>query len=221
LLFDIEQYDGNLFDYSKQRDRASKSWETYAAQARQRGREVMQAFQGAYPQITLFLTFGYSLPWAESNNGKKPLAECHYGLLAPFLDGMLDVANEGVRFVDGCELAYGYKDISRFEKEYRAVSRDLLSIVANPEKYQKHFSFGFGLWMDNQWRKVGWNADDFSKNFYSPEAFETSLRKAIETADEYVWIYTESPKWWTKEGGPEKLPAAYIEATRRARNAIK
>jgi len=215
LLFDIEQYEGNLFDYSKQRDRATKSWETYAAQARQRGREVMQAFQDAYPKITLFLTFGYSLPWAESNGGQKPLAECHYGLLAPFLDGMLDSAAEGVRLVDGCELAYGYKSAAQFEKEYAAMSHDLLPIVANAEKYRRHFSLGFGIWMDNRWRKVGWNTEDFSKNFFSPEAFEASLKAAFQIADQYVWIYTESPKWWSKEGTPVKLPDAYIEATRR------
>src|SRR5213593_482403 len=92
ILFDIEQYEGQLFDFRKQRHQAEKGWDTYAVQVRLRGREVMQAFQAAYPEVTLFLTFGYSLPWAESGNGKNGLTNCHYGLLAPFIDGMLGAA---------------------------------------------------------------------------------------------------------------------------------
>ena len=218
LLFDIEQYEGNLFDYRKQRDRESKSWEIYAAQARMRGLEVMQAFQGGYPKLTIFLTFGYSLPWAESGQGKRALAECHYGLLAPFLDGMLDAAQEGVKFVDGCELAYGYKEPAQFEKEYAAMKTGLLAIVRDQEKYRRHFSLGFGLWMDKDWRKVAWDTNDFSKNFFTPQVFEGSVRKALQTADEYVWIYTESPKWWSKEGGAVKLPDAYADAVQRAKD---
>ena len=44
LLFDVEQYQGRLFEYRKQRDAATKPWAEYAAQARARGREVMSAF---------------------------------------------------------------------------------------------------------------------------------------------------------------------------------
>jgi hypothetical protein len=132
---------------------------------------------------------------------------------------MLDAAGDGVKFVDGCEISYGYKDAAQFEKEYAAMKTGLLPIVRNEEKYRQHFSFGFGLWMDKDWRKVGWDIDDFSKNYFTPEKFEASVRKALETADEYIWIYTESPKWWSKEGAPVKLPQAYAEATERARGA--
>jgi hypothetical protein len=71
--------------------------------------------------------------------------------------------------------------------------------------------------MDRDWRKNGWDTNDFSKNYFPPEAFETSVRKALEAADEYVWIYTETPRWWSKEGAPVKLPTAYDAAVRRAR----
>ena len=221
ILFDIEQYEGQLFDYRKQRDRETKSWELYAAQARRRGREVMAAFQDAFPGLTVFLTFGYSLPWHESHQGRVALAECHYGLLAPFLDGMLEAAREDARFVDGCELSYGYKDSDPFDQAYATMRQALLPIVANPERYRRFFSFGFGLWLDNQWRKVGWDTVDFSKNFFSPETFEFSLRRALEVADEYVWLYTETPRWWSNEGAPVKLPQAYQDAVRRARNRSK
>jgi hypothetical protein len=219
ILFDIEQYEGPLFDYRKQRDRESKSWELYAAQARRRGREVLEAFQQGFPNLTIFLTFGYSLPWHESRQGKIALAECHYGMLAPFLDGMLEAARDGVRFVDGHELSYGYKEPAHFDQAYTTMEQHLLPIVAASERYRRFFSFGFGLWMDNQWRQVGWDTENFSKNYFSPESFENGLRRAMAVADEYVWIYTETPRWWSKEGKPAKLPGAYAEAVRRARTS--
>jgi len=217
LLFDIEQYEGQLFDYRKQKDSKGKGWERYAAQVRQRGREVMQAFQKGCPDLTVFLAFGYSLPWNESSAGKGSLADCHYGLLAPFLDGMVEAAKGQTRLIDGNENSYGYKTPERFTNSWRAMKQELLPIVNDPQKYQRFFSFSFGLWLDKDWRKVGWDETDFSRNYFSPEAFESSVRQALALADEYVWIYSETPRWWSKEGKPIKLPEAYEAALRRAR----
>lgn len=164
ILFDIEQYNSALFDYSKLRDNSTKSFEEYAEQIRKRGKELMEAFQSEYPNITIFLTFGYCLPWAQMG-GEKKLEEVHYGLLAPLLDGMVDGANGESVIVDGCELAYSYKDTSRFAKAYKMMTEDVLKIVANPQKYKSVFSFGFGVWMDNNWRRSGWNTENFENNF--------------------------------------------------------
>jgi hypothetical protein len=217
LLFDIEQYDRPLFDYRKQRDAKTKSWEVYAAQVRQRGREVMEAFQDGYPDLTVFLTFCYSLPWLESGAGRGALAECHYGLLAPFVDGLVEAARGSTRLVDGHEISYGYREAALFAAAYRTMEKGLLPIVRDPEKYRRTVSFGFGLWMDHDWRKNGWNVDDLSKNYFTPQTFEASARAALVAADEYVWVYTETPRWWSEEGRPVKLPPAYAEALRRAR----
>ncbi len=119
LLFDIEQYNGPLFNFRKQRDAATKSWDQYAAQVRRRGREVMTAFQEGYPGLEVFLTFGYCLPWVQSERGKKPLADCDYGLLAPFLDGLVEGARGPTRLIDGVELAYGYHTPERFAEGSR------------------------------------------------------------------------------------------------------
>ena len=217
LLFDIEQYNNPLFDYRKQRDAKTKSWEVYAAQVRRRGREVMEAFQEGYPGLTIFLTFGYSLPWLESGAGRGALAECHYGLLAPFMDGLLEAARGKTRLVDGHEISYGYKEAAQFITAYQTMQSGLLPIVRDPERYHRSVSLGFGVWMDQDWRKHGWNVEDVSKNYFTPEAFEISVRAALTTADEYVWIYTETPRWWSEKGGMVQLPLAYAEALRRAR----
>jgi hypothetical protein len=217
ILFDIEQYEGALFDCGKQRDRATKSWELYAAQARVRGAQVMAAFQEGYPDLTVFLTFGYSLPWSETRGGQKALAECHYGLLAPFLDGMVEAVRGRSKLIDGCELSYGFKRRDSFVQASHTMQSTLLPIVAAPEKYRRAFSVSFGVWMDKDWRKTGWNTNDFSRNYFMPHAFEASVRTALETADDYVWIYTETPRWWSAEGHPVQVPPAYEGALRRAR----
>jgi len=63
VLFDIEQYVFPLFTYRKQRDAANKSWDEYAAQARKRGREVMNAFQDGYADLTIVWIYSETPRW--------------------------------------------------------------------------------------------------------------------------------------------------------------
>ena len=218
ILFDTEQYDHRLFDYRAQRDTGKKSWDEYARQARQRGRQVMNAFQKGYPGIKLLLTFSFSLPYQETRGDASKLPTARYGLLAPFLNGMVDAANENVQIIDGFESSYGYKDITRFDTASDLMRDRVKSFVDDKQKSPKVCRVGFGVWMDEDWRKTGWNVEDVSKNFYSPDALEKTVRKALESSDGYVWIYTEQPRWWSDAGGPVKLPAGYDQALRRARS---
>jgi hypothetical protein len=75
IWFDPEQSHHRLFDYDKQRDAKTRSFEEYAAQARNRGAEVMNAFQEGYPGLTVFFTLAYSFPWRGSGAGKLELAK--------------------------------------------------------------------------------------------------------------------------------------------------
>ena len=189
VLFDIEMYAHPLFDYRKQRDAKTKSFDEYAKQARLRGREVMAAFQQGYPDLHVLLTFGHSLPLSQTSDG-KPLAEVDYGLLAPFLDGMYDVAAGNAKIIDGFELSYSYKEAKQFDEARALVRGEPIRRVvgADPKQYDRYVSLGFGLWMDYDWRKYGWDTSDFTKNHFTPEQFRDSLTKALDTADEYVWF---------------------------------
>jgi hypothetical protein len=217
ILFDIEQYNEQLFNYAKMRDAKSKSFDEYAAKAHQRGREVMIAFQEGFPDLHIILTFGHTLPYAQTGGDKAKLGQVDYGLSTAFLDGLFDAATGKTKIVDGYELSYAYKDPQQFHKARSTVEGGLLQFVGDAAKFKRHSSLGFGLWMDNDWRKKAWDEKDFSKNHFTPQQFEASLRKALSTADDYVWIYTETPRWWTSpDGKPEKLPAEYDQAVRRA-----
>lgn len=222
ILFDTEQYQAPLFDYRRQRDRHGRSWEAYAGQARRRGREIMEAFQQGYPGLTVFLTFGYGVPWLEMRHGAPALAACEYGLLVPFLDGMVDAARGRTRVVDGHEPAYFHnKDLATFASAYRMLTEDLLPIVADPTRYRRLLSVSFGLFMDYDPRERRWNGVDGSANYYTPADFEASVRAALDIADEYVWIYTETPRWWSAAGTPVDLPEGYADALRRARRDLR
>jgi hypothetical protein len=97
------------------------------------------------------------------------------------------------------------------------MKQDLLPIVLDPAKYHQCFSFGFGLWLDHDWRKLGWNTEDLSKNYFAPESFEAAAVNALQQTDQYVWIYTETPRWWSEDGKPIKLPSEYAVALRQAK----
>jgi hypothetical protein len=218
VLFDTEQYNTQLFNYAKQKSKDSQSFEAYAKQCRQRGREVMTAFQDAYPDLVVFLTFGQSLPYAQTGGDRAKLAQVEYGLMAPFLDGMFDAARGKAKIVDGFESSYGYKSAQQFAAAAATVKQKLLPMVADREKYLAHVSIGFGLWLDYDWRKHGWDVTDVAKNYFTPQQFGESLKQALATADEYVWIYTEKPRWWAEPAGePQLLPPAYVEAIVHAR----
>jgi len=133
ILLDTEAYDRPLFAYRRQRHADRRSWDEYAAQARLRGRELMRAFEGSSPEITVLLTFAYELPLAEMRRGRQPLSECRNGLLAPFLDGMTAGARGG-RLVAAHEMSYGYRRPEAFEAAYSRLEAGVLPSVADPER---------------------------------------------------------------------------------------
>jgi len=220
VLLDTEQYQGQLFDFRQQRGRVHHSWEDYAAQASKRGREVMNALEDGFADVTVLVTFGYSLLWKQSEAGKKSLADCPYGLLVPFLDGMVAAARGKTKIVDGHELSYGYRDANAFMTAREVIGVHAPTLAADQRRYRGVVSAGFGIWLDYDWRNQGWRTDRFEQNYFSPERLEASLRAAIEQSDEYVWIYTEKPRWWSERDVAVDLPRAYVETLRGVRKAL-
>ncbi len=217
ILLDVEQYRSHLFEYRDQRLASSQTWLDYARCVRRRGRELMTAFQDGDPDLTVFLTFGYTLPWVLSEHGRRPLSDSPYGLLAPFLDGMLEAVRGRSELVDGYELSYGFRDSRQFMDARRLFGTPVLAIVADPTSYRDRVRLGFGLWLDYDWRRYGWGAPETARNYFSPEAFEASLTDALRFTDEYVWVYSERPRWWGSSDPAVRVPEPYVAALRRAR----
>lgn len=213
FMFDTEQYQGDLFSYDKQPGKEKRSFAEYQAKVRERGSQWMREVNQHYPDITILLTFGYYYAQPRTEKGEKDRSQAHYGLLADFLDGMFAACSENSQIVDAWEPSYGYKRRDQFEKARDTILNRTLEWTADKEKYRKHGRAGFGVWMDNDPSKYGWNTDDVAKNYFTPAEFTTSVQTALELSDEYVWIYTEKPRWWTRE----KLPTEYIDALKNAR----
>jgi hypothetical protein len=219
VLLDTETYETPLFAYRERPRAGERSFEEYAARARLRGEELITALEAGYPGLTVFLTFGYSAPFHLMQRDGTSLAESGYGLLAPFVDGLVAGVSRG-RLVEGYELSYGYRNPERFQDAYRTLESGVVGIVANPERYRRVTSFGFGLWMDYDRPNAGWHPTHVGRNYFTPEVFEASVRAALARSDEYVWIYTEAPRWWSEERGRVSLPTAYEDALWRARASI-
>jgi hypothetical protein len=218
IMFDTEPYNQPVWDYSHQKDAATRSFDEYAAQARARGREVMRAIASEFPDAVVFYTFCYSHVWWQCRYGAKPLSTALYGLMPAFLDGMLEGADPRNRFVDGHELAFGYRDAGNFKDARKQMKSDVLAIVGPDSLYRRSYSASFGLWLDIEWRRRGWSGRDTTGNYYSPAVFEAMMRAAMAESDDYVWVYTEKPRWWTGKGGPSDLPRAYQDAVTRGRH---
>ena len=217
ILFDSESYEGALWDYREQVRERPRTWDELASQVRKRGEDAMRALERGYPGLTVFMTYGYSMVLEETAGGRRPLTETRYGLLAPFLDGMVAAASDRVTLVDGHEQSYPYRERARFAAKADSMRRGVARIAARPDRYARLRSVGFGVWLDFDWRSRKWHTDDVARNYFTPEALRVAVQAALDHADRYVWVYSETPRWWTREGGRRALPAAYDSVLRAVR----
>ncbi len=210
-MFDVEDYGTNMFRYARHPRAKEKTFGEFRAKVRERGRDLVRAIDAEFPEITLLLSVAYSVAYITED--EKDREDATYGLLPDFLDGILEACDPRTRLIDGWEQAYPYRKAAEFEEAYRTIVETGPRRSAVPEKYRAHVTAAFGIWMDYDWRKKGWSTSDPWKNYFSPPAFEESVRAALRRSDRYVWIYTEKPRWWTGE----ELPPAYVEVLRKAR----
>ncbi len=208
IMFDPENY-GQYPTWSYVRrtpeQRAAHTYEETTAQVKQRGREFIRAINREYPDITILCLYGHSLPYVQSKS--KGLENADYALLAPFYDGVCEAASPRTTLVDGFEFSYGYQNKDQFPEARKTVLEDCKSISTSPRSFAKHVRCGFGIWVDLDSAHIPWNAQDFSKNYWTPERLRASLAYAMESSDGYVWVYTERIGWWSGS-----VPAEYVNA---------
>jgi len=223
LVLDTEQYgEARPFDYGRQRLRDRRGWGEYAAQARRRGREAVAAVNAVFPDVTLLVLFGHTLPYRRVGGGTDAaasvtgdaMARVEYGLLAPFLDGLLEAASPDTVYVDAYESAYPYRDRAQFARARGLVREGAARVSGVPDLYRRRVRTGFGLWVDFESDRRGWDARDPSRNYFTPEGFGQALRGALAETDGYVWVYSERPDWFTGRD----LPEAYVRALAAARD---
>ncbi|MCC6443341.1 MAG: hypothetical protein IT210_07770 [Armatimonadetes bacterium] len=217
ILLDPEHYGFKLFSFIEQQQRYPGSFEGYVAKARQRGRDLMAATRRIFPDITIMTLHGYGLAWSRVRPSlfqRKSLAQVDYSLLPAFLDGMIEAASPQAVIVDGYENAYEFKSRSHFVSARDTVKRQAKSLSRVPSTYAKRLQIGFGLWLDYGGAKR-WDITDLTKNYFSPDEFARVLKAALEESDRYVWIYTQTPRFFP----PSNLPDAYLKAIAEVRRS--
>jgi hypothetical protein len=220
VFLDTEPYDGHLWTYAEQKRAKSKSYEEYRRQAKKRGAEAMRALEQGWPGLTIMVTMGSIYPWVWAGAKPQLIREQHWALLAPFMDGMIEAASDSARIVDGMEATYYVLEPHKIDEYYGYMTKEALNYVSDDDKYRRTVSRSFGIWIDHNSPKFKWHVDRPDSNYRSPKQLQAIVRRALEKADDYVWIYGQTPRWWNENGKPMRVPAAYDQALRDAKKGL-
>lgn len=224
--FDVEDYQEKLFTWKKQKYASAKSFEEYAAQIRLRGKQVMEAIQDAYPDITILLSFGASYVARQPHAARRLAELTDYGLQPAFITGLLEGVGPNVKLIDGQEHAYGHLTPEDFYRGYHGVRHEALTLIPVElhEKYRRQMDVGTAMWANFQ-LSLPITTDKFWPAHYLPEEdrlklFEQNIYYALKTTDEYFWLYSEQMGWW-EDGYPTPTPPGALDAIRRSRAKIE
>ena len=224
ICFDPEPYDFSLWDYSKQTETNSHSFTEYQSQVRQRGVQLMRAFEDQFPGATILTFFHVSffdrfadLPEPERT---RRLEHERWGLMPDFFIGMLEGASPQARFIDGNEESYYYTSREQYFRAYHAIHERARRLIPPGlrEKYERQVRAGQALYVDQDFALRQPKKDQYLSYRMTPDEqarwFEHNVYYALYTTDEYVWCYSERMNWW-KDQTPPGLEAAIVSARQK------
>ena len=217
ICFDPEPYDFSLWNYAKQPQAKAHAFPEYRAKVRQRGVQLMRAFEQPMPGATILTFFHVSLydRWATLPEAERTerLAREDWGLMPDFFVGMLEGASPKARFIDGNENAYYYTSREQYFRAYHAIRERARGLVPAElrEKYEQQVRAGQALYVDQNFALRQPNPEQYLSYRMTPEDrakwFEHNTYWALYTTDEYVWCYSERMNWWKNQTPPGLEPA--------------
>ncbi|HZR18629.1 MAG TPA: hypothetical protein VFE51_15155 [Verrucomicrobiae bacterium] len=224
ICFDPEPYDFALWDYAKQPKAKEHTFAEYRAKVRERGAQLMRAFETRMPGALILTFFHVSLfdrfadlPPAEQT---ELLEKERWGLMPDFFVGMLEASSDKARFIDGNENAYYYTSTEQYFRAYHAIRQRALYLIPADlrDKYERRVRVGQALYVDQNFALRQPNPEKYLSFRMSPEDrakwFEHNSYWALYTSDEYVWCYSERMNWWKNEV-PPGLETAIVNARQR------
>jgi hypothetical protein len=241
VLWDPEPYGGrNPWVYRRQPGHEGRTFEEYQGKVRERGAEFMRALQEEFPGLhvlamRILSDFQDGSPFSsplltirDDEVRTAKLARTYYGLHPAFLNGMLDAAEPDVTITDANEDAYYYTSALEYYRVYKVLRQDALVLVApeNRSTYRSQVRVGHAVSVDYVVGRWAGGLGGFSRGMthqgleLTPEQraqwFEHNIYYALDTADEYVWVWTERPlDWWTGEEIPAGIEDAMWSARRK------
>jgi len=232
ICIDPEAYGTSPWIYDNENQRPAhfdtKTFEEYCRQVRKRGAQYMQAIESVNPDVhimTLYLLTCYHdllrSPDHNSDTTFNDLKHDQSGMFFAFVNGLLDAMGPGVTITDGNEDAYSYCSPAEYDRAYVDIKQRYLYLVApeNRIKYRQQVQVGSALFADAVFGTYQ-NPASVLGSFLGPgdrlRLFEHNVYHALNTADEYVWCYTERINWFADR----LVPDGAYEAIRRARRRI-
>jgi hypothetical protein len=224
ICFDPEPYDFSLWDYAKQPRAKAHTFAEYRAKVRERGAQLMRAFEKRMPGPTILTFFHVSLydrfvALSEAARAER-LAKEGWGLMPDFFVGMLEGASPKARFIDGNENAYYYTSREQYFRAYHAMRQRARVLVPAElrEKYERQVQAGQALYVDQNFALRQPKPEQYVSYRMTPEErakwFEHNTYWALYTTDEFVWCYSERMNWW-KDQTPPGLEAAIVNARQK------
>jgi len=224
ICFDPEPYDFNLWDYAKQPKASAHMFAEYRAKVRERGAQLMRAFEERMPSATILTFFHVSrydrFATLSETEREQKLADVSWGLMPDFFVGMLESASPKARFIDGNEAAYYYTSSEQYFRAFHAIRQRALGLVPSElrEKYERQVQAGQALYVDHNFALRQPDTGKYLSYRMTPEErakwFEHNTYWALYTTDEYVWCYSERMNWW-KDETPPGLEAAIVSARQK------
>ncbi len=214
LVFDPESYSEFRWNYDAS---SGRSFEETAAQARLRGAQMMKALAAEYPDMVILCYWLLSMSNLSSPEAYQYLS---YGLYPAFINGLLDEIPPAMKLVDGSENGYWYKNKGSFQGSYQQVRSAACPGLApeHREKYRRQVLSGFGIYLDSHVNRSGYSVPPVDGS--QLRAFRYQLGNAIETGDEYTWVYGERWSWFHSDPAKhwETALPGIVRAIELARN---
>lgn len=243
ILFDPEPYGTNPWDYSKQKHVAEHDFADYSAKVYQRGQQFMRAMESEMPDVKLLMLRQFSEMYLVNHNPDpvKRFASFQnfaktgflYGMLLPFMNGMLDAAGPKVQMIDGNENSYGYKTAEEYYRAYWRMRQGALVNIPNDlkDKFKANVRASQAIYVDYVFgsRFPGYEALTQKERL---QVFESNVYYALKTSDEYVWVYGEAMDWFNhpvlpgdsarlKQWKSVPVPAGSIDAINSAKSKLE
>jgi hypothetical protein len=226
ILIDPEMYSYTLWGYNQLKDPGApavpgslpeiygdKSFAQVEAMVRQRGQEFGAAINAEYPDSTIM--FFHAGSYAAKQIFHDPYGrwpnteESPFGLIVPFVDGILESTSDGTKVVDANSWTHQPKGADEFQFGEDLVRTKAKSLSAVPELYAAKVQVGHAIrtsYGPGEGNSPGgqFDPDNPDSNYYSPAALEDAVSDALEYGDGYVLFWEGLVNWWLDS--PSALP---------------
>lgn len=214
IFFDNEEYTQfKLWNYPDDVDYKTKSLTEYIAQARLRGKQIMEACLEEFPEIVIISAHGPY--WSESKSPLYVTTQTGYIELAgPFFTGMVEAQSGKSLILDGGE-NYKFRTAEQFEASYQWRKYTIASQSNNSPNIPESLR---SFWQDKV--SISYGVSDVGTNTsygpMNPSIMRTTLENALNRCDNYVWYYPEAQSKYILQPGAYSTTSVWIDSIRSA-----